>query len=397
MLLNKMENFRLLFSKHEETMSPELYKSIVKNFDQLENATNPFHGKSKETVRANKEQLVDAVFSMKEVSEKMLITILELANIFTSKSTMSENIVNVIENTFNKMSADLSNNLVKALLPTNNNKVIDEEKHVVYVESKDESIENFDSNAWTDVVKGKLAPSLKKVPIVKAALNKQGKGCLILPNKKAQEEVRSALENDFKVSVSSKPKKHLLPKLKIYNIDVDKYNDKSILRSALLEKNTQVSTLVEGGHVFDVILIDTKWNYAIIKVSPEIRNVINTRNRLFIDMESVRTRDHFQPLQCYACQKHGHKQGSPECSKKDNDTSTCLYCAGNHQSKSCEHKKDFDKHRCVNCLHSNVQSYRENCNHTSTSLACPFVIKEVNSLIMRTSGLDDAAAKKFLL
>ena len=142
--------------------------------------------------------------------------------------------------------------------------------------------------------------------------------------------------------------------------------------------------------------MNTKWNYAIVKVSPEIRNVINKTNRIFIDLVALRTRDHFQPTQCYACQKHGHKQGSPECMMKNNET-TCLYCAANHQSKTCPVKKDTDKHKCANCQRSNVQSHRQNCNHKSTSLACPFVIKEINSLVLRTSGIDDETAKKFLL
>ena len=113
-------------------------------------------------------------------------------------------------------------------------------------------------------------------------------------------------------------------------------------------------------------------------------------------MESLRTRDHFQPTQCFACQKYGHKQGSPECSIKSN-ASICLYCADNHQSKACPVKKDTDKHKCANCQHSTTLKHKQNCSHTSTSLACPFMIKEINSLVMRTAGIDDTVAKKFLM
>ena len=121
-------------------MPSDLYKSIVKNFDQLENAASPFHGKTKEAIQGNdaahkREKLIDAVFSMKDASEKMLASILELASILTSKATISEGIVNVLEQSFNKMSADLSNNLVKALLPPVENINVSDEKHVVFVES----------------------------------------------------------------------------------------------------------------------------------------------------------------------------------------------------------------------------------------------------------------------
>ena len=375
----------------------------MKNFDQLENASSPYLGKTMEAIHGNgtvnkREKLIDAVLSMKDASEKMLATILEMANMLTSKATISENIVNVLEHSFNKMSADLSNNLVKALLPPCKKDSVADEKHVVFVDMKDDTEEPFDERGWNDVVKTKLTPTLKKVPIVKTVLNKAGKGCIILPDKEAQEDVKSVLENEFKVTTSTKPRKNVLPKLKVYNIDVDKYQDKSELCSAILEKNPEISNLVDTGKSFDILFIDIKWKYAIIKVSPEIRCVINKTNRIFIDMQSLRTRDHFRPTQCYACQKHGHKQGSPECSLNNTDRSICLYCAGNHQSKACTVKKNTERHQCVNCMHSNVSDHKPNCNHTSTSLACPFVIKETNLLIRRTAGLDDDfAAKKFLI
>ena len=244
---------------------------------------------------------------------------------------------------------------MKALLrPCEKNDVPDEQ-HVVFVnKAKDGSDEIFNQQRWNDVVKTKLTPTLKKVPVVKTSLNKAGKGCIILPNKKAQEEVKSALESEFNVTTSSQQRKHILPKLKVYDIDIDKYQDKSELCSALLDKNPMISDLVDTGLTFDVLFIDTKWKYAIIKVSPEIRSVINKTNRIFIDMESLRVRDHFRPTQCYACQKHGHKQGSPECQLNNTDKSKCLYCAGDHQSKTCKVKKDTEKHRCVNCMHSTV-------------------------------------------
>ena len=210
----------------------------------------------------------------------MLTTTLELASRLTNKASVSDNIVNVIEHSFNKMSADLSNNLVKALLPCNNNSVA-KEKHVVLVEIKDNQGEIFDSMAWNEIVKNKLGPSLKNVPIEKAVLNKQGKGCLILPNKEAQNEVKAALESDFNVTASTKPKKNVSPKIKVFGVDVAKCHDKHDLRSAILEKNNDINDLVQqGGNVIDVLFIDTKWKYAILKVSPEIRSVINKKNVL---------------------------------------------------------------------------------------------------------------------
>ena len=113
----------------------------------------------------------------------------------------------------------------------------------------------------------------------------EGKGCLILPNKEAQLKAKAALEKDFMVAVDSKPKKAILPKMKVYNIDSNLYNDKTLLKQAILEKNEKIHNLVDDGKVFDIIFIDTKRNCATIKCSPEIRSVVNQAyGRLYIDM-----------------------------------------------------------------------------------------------------------------
>ena len=393
-----MDDFQSQFAQYEKTLPPQFFKCILKDYDQFKDAMSPFNGKSKEIVRGNssntREHLIAAMFSMKDVCESMFKTVSDLAAHVSNKLPIADNIVNVIENSFNKMSADLSHNLMKALLPSKAEPTV-EEKHIVLVENKDQNATNFDSMGWNQVVQKTLAPKLKNVPIEKAILSKDGKGCIFLPNKKAQEEVKSALENEFNVSTASKPRKSILPKLKLIDIDVDKYHDKSELRSSILAKNDDINDLVQKGSTFDVLFIDTKWKYAIVKVSPEVRSVVNKFNRIFIDMESVRTRDHFQPIQCYACQKFGHIQGSPDCAAKK-DESTCLYCGCNHMSKNCPDKRSSEKHRCINCQKSSVPAHQQNFNHKSTSLACPFMIKEMNSLIMRTAGLDSTAAKKYI-
>ena len=240
---------------------------------------------------------------------------------------------------------------------------------------------------------------MKNVPIEKALLCKDGKGCIIVSDKEVQKEVQSALEQDdtFTVTSNSKPRKTLDPKIKISNLDTSKYNDKSVLRSAILEKNSEVNNLVStGSSSLDVLYIDVVRRYAIIKVSPNVRTVLNKSNRIFIDLQCYHTHDHFQPIQCFACQRHGHFRGSPDCCVKEGE-SICLYCAGNHRSKSCEHKKERSMHRCVNCLNSSNPVHKANANHKSTSLSCPFVVKEINSLVKRTAGLTQAEAKNFLI
>ena len=401
-----MENFRLKISKYDEILNKEVYDNIIKDFNQFEDATKPYNGKVKKTIFDNgtkhkREQLIESVFSMKEVCADMFNVILSLVDRLATKATIADNITDIIEHSFNKLSAELSSNLSKAMVKPEINRVEseDKEKHVIILESKNPEEPKFDETAWNEVVKKKLSPKLKNVPIEKAMLCKNGKGCIFVSDKKVQKEVKSALEQDDTLTVTSnsKPQRTVNPKIKIFNLDTSKYNDKTMLRSAILEKNTEVNDLVSSGSSsLDVLYIDEVRRYAIIKVSPNVRALINKSNKIFIDLQCYHTQDHFQPLQCFACQRHGHTRGSPDCCVKESE-SICLYCAGNHRSKSCTKKDQTSMHRCANCLNSSNALHKANANHKSTSLACPFVIKEINSLVHRTAGLNQLEAKNFLI
>ena len=182
----------------------------------------------------------------------------------------------------------------------------------------------------------------------------------------------------------------LLPKLKLLRIGSSyKKQDKDVLRLALLEKNSCIKGLVDQGHTFDVIIIDEVFHYAVLKVSPEIRNAILEKRTIFLDMESLEVQDQFHVIQCFSCQQLGHKRGDDVCKHKDSENVTCLYCSENHFSKVCPHKKDSSKWCCSNCLHSDNAQIRESAKgHPSTSNTCPFIVQHVKSLINRTQGLD---------
>ena len=118
-------------------------------------------------------------------------------------------------------------------------------------------------------------------------------------------------------------------------------------------------------------------------MSSDIRSiVVKNGNKLFLDLTAHTVKDHLHLMQCYTCQKFGHKSGSPACSNKQ----ACLYCAKEHLSKDCPTKSDTTKHACINCLSHNL--YKANATgHTCTDYACPLVQKELTSIVNRTSGL----------
>ena len=269
----------------------------------------------------------------------------------------------------------------------------DKEKHVIILNEKD-SDAKFDQTTWATVVKGTLNDQLKSIPVDKSLLNKSGKGCLFFPNKQAQNEAKAILEPLFDVTVDSRLKKSVMPKIKVFDIDTEVYSDKAELKRAIIEKNPNINSVIEKDNDLEIILINKTFNFAILKVTPSIRRILINNGKLFLGMHSLKVRDHFQPLQCYACQQYGHKQGSPECKHYRKTSHTCLYCAGNHMSRNCDVKQDKQKHRCANCCESDVEMYKNNASHKSTSFRCPFAIKEVNALIKRTTGLHDNEAKK---
>ena len=202
------------------------------------------------------------------------------------------------------------------------------------------------------------------------------------------------MKDDFKVSVSSKKKKQLLPKIKVLKINERyKKDDKKILKMAILEKNPYINTFVADKHTFEVLIIDEKYHYCILKVSPTLRDAMMKRGTLFIDMESHTIKDHVHVIQCFSCQVHGHKKGNSECKHKGTDKNTCLYCSGDHESKSCPNMCDQSCWNCVNCMNSSSSQIRMNAKgHTSTSLYCPILIQQPKSIISRTQGIN---AKNF--
>ena len=208
------------------------------------------------------------------------------------------------------------------------------DKHVVIVENSEGS---FSEDSWATVVKKKVADNLKKVPVHKAVLNKKGQGCIFLHSEKNKDEVMISLEKDFKVT-PGKPfvLKKLLPKIKIHNLDSLKFDHNEDMKKAILEKNIELRTCLKNSEksLFELLFIAKNQNgtpnYAIVKVTPDIRNLILTTGKIFIEMSSHRVSDHFHVEQCYKCQGYGHRSASKLCPLYNSDESICLYCAGKH-------------------------------------------------------------------
>ena len=306
---------------------------------------------------------------------------------------------NIVNNSFDNFATKFQKNseYCKSVPLNVESRKLEKEKHMIGINGKGDDDQRFNQKSWSTVVKSTVSSELKNIPIEKSLLSKEGNGCLFFPNKDSQMKAQDILQPYFKVEAVTKTRKPIMPKIKVYDVDSELYQEKSNLKQAILDKNPEINALVSNGSTLEIIIINEFRNDAILKVSPDIRQIMIKSGRIFLGLLSCKIRDHFQPLQCYACQEHGHKHGSEECKFHNTDKCICFYCAGDHLSKDCLDKRNRSKHTCANCKHSDNNGYKANAGHTATSLKCPFVIKEINSLVKRTSGLNVDESKKFLI
>ena len=285
-------------------------------------------------------------------------------------------------------------------VPTNNN---DNVKHALLLQPKDTKQPSFSNETWSDVVK-KCSEKLNDVPVKKAVLTSSGMGYMIFPNKESRNTAAKNLESECKVTLQDKNIKSVYPTIKIHGVPNDNFgkDNLDLLKQEFMKKNSFIKTLVdEMKKTFEIIFIakrkHSNFSYAVVKVDPEIKTAIaNKGNRLYLGLSSCKVTKQYHLIQCYACQKFGHKRGSEKCMVKSSDDCICLYCAENHTSKKCELKTNVEQYKCSNCLTSDkVNANASNVSHTSNSLNCPILQYELKSLLNRTMGctIDETVSK----
>ena len=91
---------------------------------------------------------------------------------------------------------------------------------------------------------------------------------------------------------------------------------------------------------------------------------------------SCRVYDHFHIKRCNKCQQFGHYEA------KCNNTGICGICAGNHETKNCEHRtnQSFKDVICINCKKSPKVKDANMHSHTAFSPGCPCYLEEQDKL-----------------
>ena len=282
-----------------------------------------------------------------------------------------------IETTKNDLNAILSKPETN---PTKNKKAIaaNDQKLILGVNEADiENSQTTQKKSFSAALKDNLTNKLKDIPVTSTTVTKQGKAILTFPSAEVCLQAKSSLQTDFQVSVSDKKAPIVQPRLKINHLVPELTSlDKNELRTKIISKNDVLKNANESE--FDVTFIEKKYNYAVAKVSPEIFQALEKKDRIYIDLRSYPLSQHFHIIQCFKYQKFGHTSNSQVCNANN---MTCLYCGENHKSSDCTHKKNKEAHKCLNCFKSMNPKIKAKSNtHTATSKSCPVYLREIEKL-----------------
>ena len=328
-------------------------------------------------------QIMDNVSKFKETLTDLEATLNDYMAINKNHEAVTEKIIQKI--------ADVTKAELKKCFPqsSQNEKVpkkqiVSNEKQVLIINDiNKEDIK--EDKSFSEALKENLSNKLQGIPISKTTLNREGKAVLKFPDPESCTQAKASLQKDYNVENSDRKPTIIQPRIKIHNLDpsLTEYN-KGKLQAMIASKNESLK--MATNHEFEITFIDTKQNFAIAKVSPDIHKKIINDGRVYIDLWSNKVSDHFNPIQCFRCQSFNHTSTSSICIAKDKpNDSTCLYCSKNHKSSQCPSKKDKKAHKCANCIKSKNPSFKKGAvTHCSTSKDCPIYIQEVEKLKLNT-------------
>lgn len=247
------------------------------------------------------------------------------------------------------------------------------DQQVLVVKPKEGTV--IDENKITST-NNTIEGALSTVPVNSFRKSKTGTFVMKFPSRETKLEainlISPSLGNDSDFIVSE-PKK-MLPKMTIAGIPSAVPDDEVI--DMVVKKNKEIGDLVGNGHMFTLNFTKDKGNYkyAVIKMSPEIRAVIEKKDYyVYVGMNRCKAYDRFWVTQCYHCQKFGHI--ASKCPKKDESPT----CAGEHESRACTNKSSP---KCINC--SSLETPAESICHFASSKTCPLMVSQQQKIIENT-------------
>ncbi|CAL7932858.1 unnamed protein product, partial [Xylocopa violacea] len=232
-------------------------------------------------------------------------------------------------------------------------------KNVITIYPKDGS-QISSSDATRKIIEKTIAPTEEKLKIRQVRkINKSG----ILIETETTSDIENILKNKKLTSaglVAGLPAKRK-PKMIIYQVPKD-LQEKELI-AAVKEQNAAHLNDEKFVENFNLLFKtgDREKDFVnwVVEVSPEIRETINKRSKIFIGWNSCNIRDYIQVTRCFKCQSFGHI--SKHCKAK---VDTCGHCGQDgHSFNSCPEKKQ--KPTCINCKRANKEH-----DHSSRSKDC---------------------------
>ena len=251
-------------------------------------------------------------------------------------------------------------------------------------------LEKVGMDQW-EVVKPKIRKKLESIPVDGTSSSAEDTS-LVFKDKTHRDKAEELLKAEFDTTTTTVTSKKLNPKVTISDIAAEITTAQEVYEE-LLRKNMKIREQVETHQEeLKVIFLHKESRYAVVQMSKKIRDIIREKNdRVNLDFQIHVVKDRFHVIQCYRCQRFGHKADSPLCPKKDSDEAVCSFCSGNHRYKDCQLRKDHktDSKCCANCKTSRSKVDQLNAtSHTAGSFQCPFYIMEKERIMGRTAGAE---------
>ena len=215
----------------------------------------------------------------------------------------------------------------------------------------------------------KVSGSLKQNRINSTRKSKKGNIVISCENDDEMKRVEVALSSAQFVQIKRMEKN--LPKMTI--LGSEEIESAEVVLEDLKSRNAFIHKLVEEGKKLEVLFMKKHngLNNITIKVDPEIRNaILENKAKVYVGLKRCHVSDSFPFKVCYNCQETCSHM-SDKCTSR---VKICRYCGENHLSKNCPMKDDATKHRCINCLNSNITRVKNNAgSHFSNASSCPLV------------------------
>ena len=259
----------------------------------------------------------------------------------------------------------------------------------IKADKSEEGVTPICQKRWADIVKPKVEAALKHIPVLDTSVN--GKHTqLFFDTEDDMNEAEKVLSPFFEVTTSVRKEKKRDPRVMISDLDTDLLDKDKLLEAILSDKNGNIKQLYDLGFTLKVVHTNFHGRYAVIQVAPEIRQAITDNGeRMFLKLRQHQVKNRFYVTQCFHCQRYGHVAGSVYCPNKDK-AATCAFCAGEHDTRHCQAKKNNDvgRMKCVNCeVGASKEDRRHAKSHPASSSLCPSYVLARARLMSSTSGV----------